>query len=75
MGYILPINHYDNQIRMNSIKRIGATSVESPYKTVLEKHHQEIRNNYERYHPDTTSTTPRKKVQHDYKGKHFHAFV
>ncbi|MFD1169104.1 hypothetical protein [Oceanobacillus caeni] len=78
MGYILPINHYpvnDYQIRVNSTERIGATSVEKSYKAVLERHHQEIRNSYERYHAETTSTTPRKKLQHDYKGKHFHALV
>ncbi|WP_068676471.1 hypothetical protein [Oceanobacillus sp. Castelsardo] len=78
MGYILPINHYqynDYQIRANAIKRIGATSISKPYKAVLEKHHQEIRNRFERYHAETSSTTPRKKIQHDYKGKHFHAIV
>lgn len=78
MGYILPINHYqyqDYQTKVNQVKRIGTTSVEKPYRTVLERHHQEIRNRYERYHAEVPSTTPREKLQHDYKGKHFHAII
>ncbi|WP_461179940.1 hypothetical protein [Virgibacillus ainsalahensis] len=55
MGYILPITPYqynDYQSRILENKRISH-SVERPFKVMLEKRHQDIRNEYNRLSPGT----------------------
>lgn len=52
MGYILPVTPYqynDYQNRINADRRMP-NYVEKPFKVVLEKQHQEIKKEYERFH-------------------------
>lgn len=52
MGYILPVTQYqynDYQNRINDDRRIP-NYVEKPFKVVLERQHQEIKKEYERFH-------------------------
>lgn len=61
MGYILPVTHYqynDYQNRINEDRRRFPVYVEKPFKIVLEKQHQEIKKEYERFHHSYHSDQP-----------------
>lgn len=76
MGYILPINHYqyyyDYQMRADRVKLNRTSQVERVQKVVLEKHHENVRSQYQQYHRDLPKASP--DLEH-WKGQNFHAYV
>ncbi|WP_156288900.1 hypothetical protein [Oceanobacillus salinisoli] len=76
MGYILPVHqsqYSDYQTRVNENKRLSTKAVEKPFKVVLEKQHQDIRNQYERLN-NTVSQSPQELLD-EKKGRYFNVTI
>jgi hypothetical protein len=79
MGYILPIEMYqysDYQKRISTEKR-KVSSIDSPFKVVLEEKHQEIANQFDRT-SKSTYQTPQQVIPDEIitgKGRYFNQFV
>ncbi|RDW15970.1 hypothetical protein [Oceanobacillus chungangensis] len=79
MGYILPIETYQYNAYQNRISKDErkVSSVDMPFKVVLEKKHQEIANQFERTSKNTYQT-PEKNISVEKitgKGRYFNKLV